>query len=203
MSLDTDIRRLAEAYRLAAEAHAGQRRRGIAQIPYVNHLCDVATLVAGSPSADVAALTAAVLHDVVEDSEEVDLAQIERRFGARIAGVVAELTDDPAWEAMPTAERKARQAGRARDASARARLVKIADQISNARDRVADVEARPDEVARHRAWLDGARAVVDVCRGTDDTLEAAFDRAAGALDRVIRRHEAASDTTPEAKEARP
>ena len=42
------VRRILEAARFAAEKHARQKRKGHAAEPYINHLIEVAELIAGS-----------------------------------------------------------------------------------------------------------------------------------------------------------
>ena len=54
----------------AARCHADQRLKGDRQRPYVNHLTEVACLVAAAQAGSNAELVAAAyLHDAVEDSE--------------------------------------------------------------------------------------------------------------------------------------
>jgi len=166
---------------LAARAHAGQRRKGEGEVPYVNHCTAVAALVAGVTD-DEATLAAALLHDVVEDSPAT-VSQIEEQFGSEVAEIVAFVTDDPAIVKLPLAERKARQADKMRTAPHAARLVKIADQTSNLTDIVAMPPGWPPE--KMRAYLDGARQVVDACRGTSGPLEAKFDEAARRLEAQV------------------
>lgn len=121
---------LAEAYAIAARAHAGQiRRQGT---PYLDHLVEV-TLILGDDLGvtDPAVLAAALLHDAVEDFPLTvgDLG----RFPARTRELVALLTDP-----QPV------MSGRARRAHYReiwkepeATLLKAADRLSNLRDVVA------------------------------------------------------------------
>jgi len=65
-------------------------------------------------------IAAALLHDTVEDTE-TSLDEIEARFGAAVAAVVAEVTDD---KNLPKAERKRLQVVKAAAKSDRAKLVK-------------------------------------------------------------------------------
>ena len=81
---------LVDALAAAAEWHAGQTRKGTA-IPYVSHLLQVAGLVL-EHGGDVELAAAAALHDAVEDTAAT-LEEIEHRFGARVAAVVADCTD--------------------------------------------------------------------------------------------------------------
>lgn len=180
---DENLRRLSAAYSLAAQAHAGQRRKGRGDVPYINHPCAVAALVAeAGGSAD--AVIAAVLHDTVEDTGTT-LEDIRCRFGDRVAGLVDALTDAEAWEDLPTAERKAKQAEHIADAPPAARLLKLADQTANLRDRA----ATPDEWTpeKHEAYLAGARRIAAACRGIAPALDRAFEAAAQALEGAVRR----------------
>jgi len=168
----TDAALLTRAALAAAEAHAGQTRKGGA-IPYVNHVLEVAHLVAeakGTPEM----VAAAFLHDVVEDSDATT-ESLARDFGPCVAKLVGEMTDDPAWDILPRAEKKKRQADHMTDAPRAVRRIKIADQTSNVRDVGRLPEGwTPDEA---RDYIAGAALVVDACRGADAWLEAAFDAA--------------------------
>ena len=170
-----------EAADLAARAHAGQRRKGEGDVPYVNHCTAVARLVA-TVTDDEAVLAAALLHDVVEDSETT-LEEIEAQFGPTVAAIVNTVTDSPAVTSLPLDERKAAQADKMRSASRGAKLVKIADQTSNLTD---IVDMPPGWSAdKMKTYLKGAQTVVDACRGTDETLEAKFDAAAKRLELTL------------------
>src|SRR5258708_19844745 len=88
-----DILLISRVWNFAAQRHATQRRKGKAQEPYVNHLAEVAELVATATEGhDANLVAAAVLHDTVEDTATLpgELASI---FNADIAGLVAEVTD--------------------------------------------------------------------------------------------------------------
>jgi (p)ppGpp synthase/HD superfamily hydrolase len=82
--------RLRAALWLAEEAHRGQLRKGRA-VPYVLHPVCVASLLL-TAGADEDLVVAGYLHDVVEDSS-VTLAEIEERFGPRVAHLVDEVTE--------------------------------------------------------------------------------------------------------------
>lgn len=181
MSHDT-LRRITAAFDYAAQAHAGQTRKGHAQEPYVNHVADVAHRVARSPNASEAAVIAALLHDVVEDTPRT-LAEIESAFGAEVAGLVAEVTDDTS---LPKDERRRLQVEHAAAASPDAKRVKLADKASNVAA-LADSPPKLWDGARKRAYLDWARAVVDRMRGADPALEVAFDREAQRLEAALER----------------
>ena len=182
-----------QAVDLAARAHADQRRKGKDDVPYVNHCTAVARLVS-TVTEDEAILAAALLHDVVEDSD-VTLEDISKIFGDTVASIVAFVTDDPSLSTLPLAERKAAQADKMRGASRAAKLVKIADQTSNLTD---IVDMPPGwSTEKMRAYLLGAQTVVDACRGASETLEAKFDlsRAASCI-RALRVNRRATTTAP-------
>lgn len=167
------MRAFADAAHWAAQLHAAQTRKGDDAIPYVNHPLEVAHLVAeaGGPPDEV---IAAVLHDVVEDSE-AQVQEIAARFGAGVARLVEGMTDDPGWAGLPRPERKARQAAHMPQAPEGVRRIKIADQTSNLRDIARDPAAWSADAAQ--TYIDGAERVVAACRGVSPALEAAFDAA--------------------------
>lgn len=155
----------------AARAHAGQTRKGAAGEPYLHHVLEVAALVAahGGPRE---AVLAALLHDTVEDTE-VTPAELEREFGAEVAAVVAEVTDD---KSLAKETRKALQIQHAASKSAAAKQVKLADKTSNLR---ALTESPPADWghARRVEYAGWAGRVAEGLRGANPGLEAAFDAA--------------------------
>jgi (p)ppGpp synthase/HD superfamily hydrolase len=158
------------ALRFAAVRHRNQRRKGVDSAPYINHLIEVAEVLAGCGVLDAVTLRAAVLHDTLEDTETTP-AELERLFGAEVRSVVEEVTDDAT---LPQRERKQRQIERAPNLSDRARRLKIADKISNIRD---VARHAPDgwSIERRRAYVEWAARVVEGCRGTSECLERRFD----------------------------
>ena len=122
--------------------------------------------------ADTDVLCAALLHDTVEDTATTRK-ELRRAFGARIAGIVAEVTDD---KRLPKAKRKALQVKHAAVISREAKLVKLADKICNVRD----VARRPPadwDRKRQREYFDWAKRVIDRLRGVHPRLERSFDAA--------------------------
>ena len=133
-----DIVKLTTAYHFAAGNHANQRRKGQLAEPYMNHLTEVAELVARSiGGADLDVVIAAVLHDTVEDTSATP-EELTEAFGERVAGLVAEVTDD---KTLPKGDRKRLQIEHARHASPGAKLIKLADKTSPRRGRA--VRYRP------------------------------------------------------------
>ena len=176
--MSSSLRLVTQAAEFAAKRHRGQTRKGSRKAPYFEHLAEVAAAVAGSPAGgDPGIVAAAYLHDVVEDGHAA-ADEIAARFGARVRAIVAELTDDMG---LPEAERKQRQVDEIAAKSAAARLIKLADKLSNMREIAADPP--PDWPAeKRRAYAEWGKAVVDAgCRGLDAELEQAFDRAAAEV----------------------
>jgi guanosine-3',5'-bis(diphosphate) 3'-pyrophosphohydrolase len=171
--MKSELALLLKALAFAAHKHRDQRRKDPEASPYINHpiaLADV--LVNEGGVVDVEVLCAALLHDTVEDTDTTP-EELSDAFGARIAGIVAELTDDTR---LPKAERKRLQIEHAGALSAQARLVKLADKICNLRD-VAERAPPSWDLARRREYFDWAKRVVDGMRGVHPALEEAFDAA--------------------------
>src|SRR6202040_3767304 len=76
------------AYEIAAERHRDQLRSS--GDPYLTHLLEVAHILADM-RLDATTLTAALLHDVIEDTE-FPVSRIEERFGAEVAHLVEGVT---------------------------------------------------------------------------------------------------------------
>src|SRR6478736_10318883 len=85
---------LLQALEFAAAKHRDQRRKGRGASPYINHPIQVARALADVGGVtDPEILSAAILHDTVEDTQTTP-AELEERFGARIRSLVEEMTDD-------------------------------------------------------------------------------------------------------------
>jgi GTP diphosphokinase / guanosine-3',5'-bis(diphosphate) 3'-diphosphatase len=181
MSSNNAIRRILRAASYAARRHRDQRRKGADASPYINHPLELASLLAERGVDDPDVLTAALLHDVVEDTcdwkkpgdVERTYAEIEQNFGRAVRAIVAEVTDD---KRLDKAMRKDRQIEHAAHLSSQARLVKLADKICNARD-VATSPPTGWSLERRREYFDWAKQVVDQIRGTHSGLEQEFDQA--------------------------
>ena len=78
------VERIREAYEFGAQAHHGQRRRS--GEPYIAHPVAVADLLADLHM-DAQTITAAILHDVIEDTPTAK-AEIAERFGTEVADLV-------------------------------------------------------------------------------------------------------------------
>jgi (p)ppGpp synthase/HD superfamily hydrolase len=165
----------------AARWHVHQRRKGAAQEPYINHLLEVASLVAqATQGTDPDLVVAALLHDAVED-QEVPSELIAREFGAKVAEIIAEVTDDKTLE---KAERKRRQVATSSKKSDQAKLLKLADKTSNLRA-IAFSPSPGWSVKRRLAYIEWAKSVALGLRGASSWLEEQFDRAAEDAERSV------------------
>jgi GTP diphosphokinase / guanosine-3',5'-bis(diphosphate) 3'-diphosphatase len=165
----------------AAHWHSGQKRKGMAGEPYINHLIEVARLAAeATGGSDPNLIAAAFLHDAVED-QKVPLAGIAAKFGEDVASLVRELTDD---KSLPKAERKRLQVEHAPFLSARAKVLKLADKISNVRA----IGASPPadwSAERRRDYIQWGRDVVAGLGEVSPPLQREFAEAADAAGRAI------------------
>jgi (p)ppGpp synthase/HD superfamily hydrolase len=116
------------ALEMADRAHAGQTRSGSGGRAYIDHPIAVAALLAGSGYEQTVA--AALLHDVVEDSE-ITVDDLAARFGEPIAELVAALSDDESIE--PFRDRKDEHRRRVEAAGGDALAIYGADKLSNIR----------------------------------------------------------------------
>ena len=120
--------RLLQALDFAAERHSAQRRKGPDAAPYVNHLIEVAMLVASVAQVeDVEVLIAAVLHDVLEDTP-TSADEISQRFGERVCRFVEALSDD---KALPRKRRREITLEELPDMEPLVKVIKLADLSSN------------------------------------------------------------------------
>lgn len=171
--MSLDLVQVTRALDYAAQKHVGQRRKGEAKEPYINHLAEVAHLLAeATGGGDTNLVIAGLLHDCIED-QGVKYEELVELFGADVAGLVRDVTDD---KNLLKAERKRLQVEHAPHKSTRARMLKIADKTSNLRALAVSPPAGWDE-QRKRDYFAWAQAVVAGCRGVNAFLEAKFDEA--------------------------
>jgi guanosine-3',5'-bis(diphosphate) 3'-pyrophosphohydrolase len=124
-----DVRR---AYFYAEQAHDGQRRKS--GEPYVTHPLAVSGILAGMHM-DHQSLMAAMLHDVIEDTE-IDYDGIEQQFGTPVADIVDGVSKLTHLEFETKAEAQAENFQKMVLAMAediRVMLVKLADRLHNMR----------------------------------------------------------------------
>jgi len=124
---------LDKAISFAIEAHKGQLRKGT-DIPYILHPLEAATIVA-TMTTDDEIIAGAVLHDVVEDADTTVM-QIEKSFGARVAGFVA-LESENKRENLPAEStwkiRKQETLEHLKNAPIEIKMITLGDKLSNIR----------------------------------------------------------------------
>lgn len=130
-----------KALEMAERAHAGQIRSGSGGMAYIHHPVAVAELLVEHGFGEEA-VAAALLHDVVEDSE-TSVGEIASGFGPQVAELVAVLTDDESIE--PYERRKDEHRRRVEAAGGDALAIYGADKLSNVRvlRRAYDNEGEP------------------------------------------------------------
>ena len=171
----SELKLLLKALSFAAHKHRDQRRKDVAASPYINHPISLAGILSNEAHiTDINVICGALLHDTVEDTETT-LEELEAEFGPTISKIVDEVSDDKAFSKE---ERKQHQIDHAAHASDAAKLVKLADKISNLRD-VADNPPPAWSMERRKAYFDWAKQVIDQVRGAHPGLEALFDEAYG------------------------
>jgi len=173
----TDFRLILKALEFASHRHRSQKRKGSRQIPYIDHPIQVASLLANEGGeTDTVLLTAAILHDVIEDTvnsveERSELmSEIASLFGEEILTLTMEVTDDKTLEKHV---RKQLQIDEANHKSVRAKKLKIADKITNLRDIIIDP---PDWWTNERIieYIDWSEKVVAGLKGVNPELESIF-----------------------------
>jgi (p)ppGpp synthase/HD superfamily hydrolase len=175
----------------AARIHALQKRKGTT-IPYISHLLAVTALVLES-GGDADEAIAALLHDAAEDQGgRARLEDIRRRFGDRVAEIVAGCTDTFDEPRPPWLERKMAYIRHIPEASQAVRRVALADKLHNVRCILTDFRAIGNKVferfnADKRSELDYYRSLVSAFRATDGNgLLLQLDRAVSDLELAVR-----------------
>jgi (p)ppGpp synthase/HD superfamily hydrolase len=120
---------LTRAYELAREAHRGQAGKD-GRSPYIRHPLAVAERLAAE-GLDEPTLVAAILHDVVEDSD-LGIDDVVARFGTEVGQLVSALTDDATIADYE--ERRAEHRARVAQAGRRAAAIYAADKLVNVRE---------------------------------------------------------------------
>lgn len=173
-----DVGMILKSLEFAALRHRTQLRKGEDKSPYINHPIQVANLLVNEAGEkDPILLTAAILHDVIEDTvdtleEKQELInKISEIFGEQVLSLVMEVTDDKSLEKP---ERKRLQIEQAPHKSINAKKLKIADKIMNVRD----ITTNPPTwwtLQRIIDYFDWAEKVVAELRGVNKRLEDMFD----------------------------
>ena len=129
------------ALAFAYELHEGQQRESD-EAPFILHPLEVAALLHNTGHREPV-VVAAILHDTIEDTE-ASAQEIDRRFGAEIARLVAAMTEDASIEDF--GQRKAALRRQIAEAGPEATSVYAADKVAKVRELRARLAAQPDLV---------------------------------------------------------
>jgi (p)ppGpp synthase/HD superfamily hydrolase len=176
--------RFEDALVLAHQLHVDQVRKSTT-IPYVSHLLAVTAIVIENDGAEDEAI-AALLHDAVEDQGgAVIREEIRRRFGDKVAAIVAGLTDTDQTPKPPWRQRKEDYIAHLGEASSSVLLVSLADKIHNTQSILRDLRSVGDQVwNRFTGGQEGTlwyyRALIDAFR-----VRGEFAPLVNELERVV------------------
>jgi (p)ppGpp synthase/HD superfamily hydrolase len=174
-----------DAYELLVSKHAGQRQK-VNGHPYVEHPILVASDV-GEAGFDSEMIAAALLHDIVEDSD-MEIGEVRESFGERVGGLVEAMTDEV--EVEPYERRKSIHRHQILEAGPEAAVIFAADKLNNVRALRSAYGEEGEEVARRfkqpldtklRVWISDVEFVSEFSetapfaadlKGEVDALEA-------------------------------
>ena len=171
--IDTSF--LDKALVFAIKAHSGVERRG-KDLPYIVHPMEAVAIVA-TMTKDQEILSAAALHDVLEDTESTE-ENIRKEFGERVANLVSSETDlvvDGKSESDSWKERKQYAIERLAKLDRDAKIVSLGDKLSNARAMLQDYEELDEELwdkfhvndpKLHKWHYEGLRDSLSELKGT-------------------------------------
>ena len=129
------------AIEFATKAHEGQVRKGTTR-PYIVHPLEVGEIVA-TMTDEEEIISAAILHDTVEDCEGVTVEGLAKEFSDRVASLVAQESED---KSKSWYERKSATIERLRTAFYEVKLIGLADKLSNIRGIAMDYKEIGEEV---------------------------------------------------------
>ena len=167
---------LEQALRVAAVAHRGQNRKA-SHVPYITHPAGVALILSRAGFCDEGILAAAVLHDVVEDTN-YSIEQLTADFPAEIVQWVSALTErkrDEQGNKRSWRDRKLEHIDKIRHAPLQARAIMLADKLHNLSTMVIDLKAGEELWSRFNAspeeviWYH--QAIVAGAAGNDERLQ--------------------------------
>ncbi len=173
------------ACELAAQAHAGQVRKGT-NIPYISHPMAVGIILAEA-RATTDAVIAGIIHDVVEDSS-LTLEEVDRLFGNRVRTLV-EACSGPD-KSLPWEERKNHTLHSLQDVDRDIWLMTLADKLNNIRTMLRDYEIYGEEIwnrfnrgRQEQEWY--YRGLVEALRQNRKYLPCLFNEFEKLVDRLF------------------
>ncbi len=171
MESDTAVSRMSfgllKALDVAARKHKRQTRKYDGS-PYINHLIEVACLlseVAGIEDREL--LQAAVLHDILEDTDACE-ADLHSHFSERTLHLIRAVTDD---KSLTLDQRREEQLFHLCNAPRDVKLLKLADHCSN----IAAIPGSWDE-ERVKAYMEWSNSVAQLCFDASQPLADEYRR---------------------------
>jgi guanosine-3',5'-bis(diphosphate) 3'-pyrophosphohydrolase len=169
--MDESTGLILKAFRFSAEKHNDQRRKDSKASPYINHPIRVADILWRIGDVhEMNLLLASILHDTIEDTATTP-DEIRTEFGEDVLALVLEVTDD---KRLPKAIRKQLQVEHAPHKSRKAKMLKLADKISNVQDLVTS-PPKDWSLKRKQEYLLWTEKVVAGLRGVNKKLERHYD----------------------------
>lgn len=152
-----------KAKMLAGKAHEGQFRK-YSGMPYIVHPIEVATIVQSVDHTDEM-IAAALLHDVVEDTD-YSFEDIANEVSPKVSELVKGLTDVSNPQDGNRKVRKAIDKNHLAEQNAEVQTIKLADVISNSQD----IKANDPKFAK--VYIEEMKALLEVLTKGDKTLYA-------------------------------
>lgn len=157
------------AIKFATKAHEGQFRKGTNR-PYIVHPIEVGDIVSAMTE-DEEVISAAILHDTIEDCEGVSQRVLAQEFSERVANIVAGESED---KSKTWLERKTATIECLRSAPQEIQMIGLADKLSNIRDIDRDYPVVGEELwSRFR--MKDKHIIGWYYKGVRDALKGNFD----------------------------
>lgn len=157
------------AIEFATKVHDGQFRKGTKR-PYIVHPIEVGDIVS-SMTHDEEVISAAILHDTIEDCEGVTAEMLEELFSPRVASLVAQESEDKSRTWM---ERKSATIEHMKSAPREVQMIGLADKLSNMRDIDRDYPVCGEELW-NRFRMKDKQTIGWYYKGVRDALKEAFN----------------------------
>ena len=165
------IKDITSALSCASIYHADQRRKGERKEPYINHIIEVLELLSLLEYKEYFRdlLIAGILHDILEDTKMTKMS-IRHLFGKNVLSIVEEVTDD---KNLSRTERKQHQIDSSKTKTDPAKLIKLADKISNIKSLIKS-EPVGWEYSEKIEYIEWSKKVAEQCFGVDSVLDSMF-----------------------------
>ncbi len=168
----TPLDTVLDALVFAADWHNGQRRKDALGSPVINHPIKVAQLLGSCGISDATVLSAAVLHDVVNDTDAT-FEMLEARFGTEITTLVRELTQA---KGLKRDQRRQELLDSSLKLSRSAALIRLADKICKLEDVIRSAPVGWSR-QRRRDYSTWVRESTRSLRGRNARLDTRLDEA--------------------------